>query len=290
MGSATAGTLVTTGLKRLVDGPCWNLNWRFPACARTQRTNVLVQFPCSVSSEKGMSVLPLQKDMFVSPIHSVFLFSCSQNCVHFCTQLSQCTHNSQPCMHLAQAQGCVVRIKISSSPCHPCLLLRISVALTLHLQLSHLLPRSLHLEQPLRSRCRSINTALLRQMRSLALWPKPPLPQVMSPTWSTTSTTQRLLKSSSRSNPAMPSYLHDAELSDETIGKALSSPLFTQEREEPAGRRQAFHSFEESLLPCQSLSVCHVSPGRPVNELSSRTSCSREKPSREMEKFRKVTC
>ena len=52
-----------------------------------------------------------------------------------------------------------------------------------------------------------------------------------------------------------PSYLHDAELSDETIGRALSSPLFIQERKEPAGRRQAYHSFDESLLPSQSLSV-----------------------------------
>ena len=83
---------------------------------------------------------------------------------------------------LAQAQGCVVRIKTRSSPCHPCLHLRISFALTLHLSHSHLLPRSLHQEQPLRSSCRSTNTALLRQMRSLALWPIQPLPQVMSPT------------------------------------------------------------------------------------------------------------
>ena len=62
-------------------------------------------------------------------------------------------------------------------------------------------------------------------------------------------------KSSSRSNPAtvaVPSYLCDAELDDETIGKALSSPLFIQEREEPADRRQAYHSHEESLLPAQS--------------------------------------
>ena len=69
----------------------------------------------------------------------------------------------------------------------------------------------------------------------------------------------------------MPSYLHDAELSDQTIGKALSSPLFTQEGEEPAGRRQAYHhSFEESFffLPSQSLSVCHASTVRPVHELS----------------------
>ena len=51
-----------------------------------------------------------------------------------------------------------------------------------------------------------------------------------------------------------PSYLCDAELDDETIGKALSSPLFIQEREEPADRRQAYHSHEESLLPAQSFS------------------------------------
>ena len=78
----------------------------------------------------------------------------------------------------------------------------------------------------------------------------------------------------------MPSYLHDAELSDETIGRALSSPLFIQEREEPASRRQGYHCFEESLLPSQSLSV---RTGRPVHELSSLGSSSREKPSRDSE-------
>ena len=61
----------------------------------------------------------------------------------------------------------------------PCLHLRISFALTLHLSHTHLLPRSLHQEQPLRSSCRSTNTALLRQMRSLALWPRQPLPQIL---------------------------------------------------------------------------------------------------------------
>ena len=59
------------------------------------------------------------------------------------------------------------------------------------------------------------------------------------------------------SSDAKPSYLHDSEISDDTIGRALSSPLFTQEREEPAGRRQAYHSLEESLSS-QSLSVGHV--------------------------------
>ena len=37
--------------------------------------------------------------MFVSAVHSIFLFSCSQNCLQICTRLSQCTHNSQFCMH-----------------------------------------------------------------------------------------------------------------------------------------------------------------------------------------------
>ena len=84
----------------------------------------------------------------------------------------------------------------------------------------------------------------------------------------------------------MPSYLFDTELDDETIGRALSSPLFIQEREEPADRRQAYHSFEESLLPAQSLSVCQARTGRPVHELSSPSSRSREKPSRDSENER----
>ena len=49
-----------------------------------------------------------------------------------------------------------------------------------------------------------------------------------------------------------PSYTCDAKLDDDLIGKALSSPLFIQEREEPANLRQTSHSHEESLLPAQS--------------------------------------
>ena len=75
--------------------------------------------------------------------------------------------------------------------------------------------------------------------------------------------------------------MSDAELDDETIGKALSSPLFIQVRGESADRRQACHSHEESLLPAQSF-VAHSRTVRPVHELSSLSSC-REKPSREME-------
>ena len=79
-----------------------------------------------------------------------------------------------------------------------------------------------------------------------------------------------------------PSYSCDAELDDKIIGKALSSPLFIQEREEPANRRQAYHSHEESLLPAQSF-FAHTSTGRPVYEPSS---CQRWKSSREKENER----
>ena len=58
----------------------------------------------------------------------------------------------------------------------------------------------------------------------------------------------------------------DAELYDETIKKALSSPLFIQEREEPADRRQAYHSHEESLLPAQSF-FAHARTGDPYTSL-----------------------
>ena len=50
------------------------------------------------------------------------------------------------------------------------------------------------------------------------------------------------------------------------IGRALSSPLLTQEREETAGHRQAYHSLEESLSSSQSSSVGHVRKGRPVSD------------------------
>ena len=39
---------------------------------------------------------------------------------------------------------------------------------------------------------------------------------------------------------AGPRNLHDFEIDDYTIGRALSSPLFTQEREDAASRRRAY--------------------------------------------------
>ena len=83
--------------------------------------------------------------------------------------------------------------------------------------------------------------------------------------------------------------MHDSEISDDTIGRALSSPLFNQEREEPAGLRQARHAPDESLLSSQSLSVGLVRTGRLVSdEFGSLISNVEENPCRasENEKIR----
>ena len=58
-------------------------------------------------------------------------------------------------------------------------------------------------------------------------------------------TTEIILQEESGDKDTEPSYMCDAELDDETIGKALSSPLFIHEREEPADRRQAYHSLKD---------------------------------------------
>ena len=79
-----------------------------------------------------------------------------------------------------------------------------------------------------------------------------------------------------------PSYSCDAALDDETIGKALSSPLFLQERQGPPNLRQAYHSHEESELLAQSF-FTRTSTEKPVFELSS---CQERKSNREMESER----
>ena len=81
-----------------------------------------------------------------------------------------------------------------------------------------------------------------------------------------------------QSSDAVLLYLFDTEQRRDHRQNALFTPVHS-EREEPADRRQAYHSFKESLLPSQSLSVCHARTGRPVHELSSLSSRSREKPS-----------
>ena len=142
--------------------------------------------------------------------------------------------------------------KIRSSPCHPCLHLHMSVP---H---SHLLLRSLHQEQPLRSSCRPVNTALLRQLEESG-----PLAKTTSSTgyepdvidnFDYSVTSETFLQE--QSSDTMHSYLHDAELSDETIGKALSSPLFIQEREASASLLQAFTHKEKACFNVHSQFFC----------------------------------
>ena len=62
---------------------------------------------------------------------------------------------------------------------------------------------------------------------------------------------------------------------------ALSSPLFTQEREDAASRRQDFYSLDEGLSSSQSSSVGHVRTGRLV--LGSLIPNVRETPRRDFE-------
>ena len=79
------------------------------------------------------------------------------------------------------------------------------------------------------------------------------------------------------------SYSCDAEFEDELIGKALTSPLFFQERDQPANLRQTYHSHEEGLLPAQ-LFFTPTSTGRPVHEPSSDLSLKKNrKSSRDLE-------
>ena len=64
----------------------------------------------------------------------------------------------------------------------------------------------------------------------------------------------------------------------------LFSLLFTQEREDAASRRQAYHSPEESLSSSQSSSVGHVRTGRLVSDqFDSLISSVRENPRRNSE-------
>ena len=64
------------------------------------------------------------------------------------------------------------------------------------------------------------------------------------------------------------SYSCYAEFDNEIIAKAPFSPLFIQEREEPADRRQDYHFYEESSLSAQSFTNTQERE-RPVHEFSS---------------------
>ena len=77
--------------------------------------------------------------------------------------------------------------------------------------------------------------------------------------------------------------LNDLEYDDCTIGMALSSPLFTQEREDDASRRRAYHSQDEGLSSSQSSSVGHRTERPVVEQFDSQTRNVREIPNHSSE-------
>ena len=77
-------------------------------------------------------------------------------------------------------------------------------------------------------------------------------------------TTEPYIQESSGENGSLNS--HDFEYDDCTIGMALSSPLFIQEREDDASRRRAYHSEEEGLSSCLPSSPVGHRRERPVVE------------------------
>ena len=65
--------------------------------------------------------------------------------------------------------------------------------------------------------------------------------------------------------------LNDLQYDDVTIGIALSSPLFTQEREDVSSRRRADHSHDEGLSFSQSSSVGHRTERPTVEQFDSNS-------------------
>ena len=126
-----------------------------------------------------------------------------------------------------------------------------------HLLTYHLvLPSARQLHLP---RCGGQIPCALSLMRTLALLPSTTLSQVIND-YHITEATEPYIQESSVENGSP----NDVEYDDATIGKVLSSPLFTQEGEDAASRRRAYHSQEEGLSSCLSSSVSHDRTRRPV--------------------------
>ena len=94
-------------------------------------------------------------------------------------------------------------------------------------------------------------------------------------------TTELFIQEPSGENGSLNS--HDLEHDDYTIVMALSSPLFTQEREDAASRRRAYHSHDEGLSSSQSSSVCRITRRLVVEQFDSQISNVRENPRRSSE-------
>ena len=107
------------------------------------------------------------------------------------------------------------------------------------------------------------------------------------PNSSTTTRSQRPLKSSSRSPPATAgprTCMTKSSVTTPSAERSLHHCSPKSEKMQRAVDKLITLSFEESLLPAQSFSVCHSRTVKPLHELSSLNSWSREKPSRDSEK------
>ena len=94
-------------------------------------------------------------------------------------------------------------------------------------------------------------------------------------------TTELYFQESSGENRSLNSQ--DLEYDDYTIDIALSSPLFTQEREDAASPRQAYHSLDEGLSSSQSMPVGHTKGRSVADQFDSINSNVRENPRRSSE-------
>ena len=94
-------------------------------------------------------------------------------------------------------------------------------------------------------------------------------------------TTELYIQESSGENGSLNS--HDLEYDDYTIGMALSSPLFTQEREDAASRRRAYHSQDEGLSSSQLWTIGHRTGRLVVEQFDSQIPNVRENPRRSSE-------
>ena len=102
----------------------------------------------------------------------------------------------------------------------------------------------------------------------------------MSPSSSTTTTSQRQLKFSSRSPPAKPgprTCMTRRSVTTPSAERSLHHCSLRSDKNQRAADK-AYHSYEEKLLPAQSF-FAHSRKVRPVHELCS---C-RQEPSRKME-------
>ena len=118
--------------------------------------------------------------------------------------------------------------------------------------------------QLLLPRCGVQIPCALPLMRTLAPLPSTTLTGYEPNDYHIWETTELYIQESSGENGSLNS--HDLEYDDYTISMALSSPLFTQEREDAASRRRAYHSHEEGLSSSQSSSSVGHGTVRPVVE------------------------